>query len=114
MFCYIYVRVLMVTEVMANVKTPRKLRSVRERSCTLITCYPKWMHTYTQGDVDMYICCISGHRAHILRVYAHTHIATNRNCSVSPLAKEMSTPGNQKNYFYASIIIFPLLMILAY
>lgn len=44
-------------------------------------------------------------------VHTHTH---NTLATLSPVAKEMSTPGNQKMYFYASIIIFPLLMILAY
>lgn len=48
-------------------------------------------------------------------VHTHTHTHThNTLATLSPVAKEMSTPGNQKMYFYASIIIFPLLMILAY
>lgn len=47
-----------------------------------------------------------------MRAHMHTHIYTVT--TLCQLAKEMSAPGNQKMYFYASIIIFPLLMILAY
>lgn len=108
-YCYICQHVLIVTEVIANVKSLRKPRSGKGEGERLHSYYMlfktvKHKHTHTHRDVEMCICFLGILCAYCVcscmftHTYTPAHTVTHRNCSVFPSQGNVNT-WQSKNVF---------------